>query len=361
MIGRVQCYDTSQQPPTVLWTVELNTYTNSNATMRLFGSVLVVVTAGQCYRLDTRTGETLKLEELSKKLEAHLTFMEVHRHMAYMNSGHRVVALDRDRLKKVWKSSDLGERFECGEVAGTCLMVACDGEVYALDLITGRTVFSIKFEGPRNAITLLGDDVTFGPERPLCYVGHCGKISVIDVVAQSKLETEMLVSEDASFGVAMQLHRGILVAASGGVAMGFQTPNFQECWLLQYGHETGHGFMSSLHCLRHDGKDLAIIGSNGYALSVDITSGTQLWLTSLPRGGYAFVSSLLYDDVLYIASNGRLWSLSLSSGEVLWEMKLNGMGDHSPLLLSTISRNKMASDTPILQAQKRTPAFSLFR
>jgi len=328
--------------------------------MRLFGAVLIVSSAGQVYRLDANTGETLKLYELTHSLEAKYTILAIHRSLVLCNSTHRMVALSRDRLKKVWKSGDLGDRFDCAEVVAGRLFVACDGEVHAVDLETGQTVFSERFEGPRKALTLLGDELT-DPEKPLVYVGHCGMVHVIDVKAQCRRETHMLVSEDASFGVAISLYRGLLIAASGGVVMAFNTSDYKECWLHQYGHETGHQFIASLHCTRHNGKDLVLVGSNGYLLAVDPKSGEQLWITSLPRGGYAFVSTLLYDDVLYSASNGRIWSINPDNGEVLWNMSLSGMGSHSPLLVATNTRNNMASDTPILQAQHRMPDFSLFR
>lgn len=358
--GYLQSYDTTQQPPSLLWTVQLNTYTNANVSMRLFGSVLVVCSAGQVYRIDATTGETLKLYELTRSLEAKFTCLAIHRNLVLCNSTHRMVALSRDRLKKVWKSGDLGERFDCVEVVGNRLFVACDGEVHAIDLETGQTVFSERFEGPRKALTLLGDEVT-DPDKPVVYVGHCGKVYIIDIKAQSKLETIMLVSEDATFGVALSLYRGLIIAASGGIAMAFNTSDYKELWLRQYGHETGYQFMASLHCTRQNGKDLVFVGSNGYLLAVDPKSGEQLWFTSLPRGGYAFVSTLLYDDVLYAASNGRIWSINPDNGEVIWNMALSGMGSHSPLLVATTARNNMASDTPILQAQHRMPDFSLFR
>lgn len=329
--------------------------------MRLFGGILVAATGGQVYRIDCETGAYLKLYELTSNLEAHLTFLATHRKCVYANSSHRVLALDRDKLQLIWKSGDLGDRFECATICHHRLCLASDGEVHVLDLDSGNTVFTERFEGPRKAITLLADEDT-DPERPLLYVGFCGQIHIIDIKAQRRLETKLTVSEDASFGVALALHRGLLIASSGGIINAFKTSEgYAEVWLLQYGHETGYGFMSSLHCARHDGKDLAIVGSNGYVVAVDLKTGTQLWMTSLPRGGFAFVSTLFYEGALYVASNGRMWSLAPDSGEVLWNMYLSGMGSHSPALLAPTARNDMASDTPILQAQKRTPAFSLFR
>jgi hypothetical protein len=341
--------------------VQLNTYAYSNVTMRLFGSVLVLATAGQYYRLNAKTGETLLLKELTENLDANYTFMAIHKRYALMNSEGRVVALDRDRGRMEWESPKLGERFECAEVVGDRLLVACDGVVNVLDVQSGELVFSETFEGPRKAITLLGDETTFGPDRPLCFVGHCGKVHVIDIKAQKKLEETMLVSEDATFGVAMTLYRGILIASSGGIVMGFLANTYQECWLLQYGPDTGYGFMTSLQVIRQEGKDLALVGSNGYVVALDVSNGKCIWISSLPRGGYAFTSTLHYDGHLYAASNGRLWSLDPASGQVIWNLALSGIGSHSPLLLSTTTRNHMASDTPIIQAQKRQPDFSLLR
>ena len=309
--------------------------------------------------VDSRTGTALRTFELTTSLESQLTCMAVHKRMIVANSTHRLVALSRDRFKKLWKSGDLGERFECLTVCGPYLFAAVDGEVHAIDLDSGQTVFSETFEGPRRAITLHAEETN--PERPILYVGHCGKVYAIDVNEKKLLEKVMLVSEDDTFGVSLSWWRGVLLASSGGIVMAFSTETHEPAWLLQFGHETGYGFMTSLTCFIHGGMDIVVIGSNGYAVAADIKTGKQLWLTSLPKGGYAFVSSLFYDGVLYVSSNGRMWAINLDNGEVSWNISLDGLGTHSPLLLCTTSRNNMPSDTPIIQAQKRTPSFSLLR
>jgi outer membrane protein assembly factor BamB len=358
--GTIQAYDTEKLPPTLLWTCALNPYANNNVTMRLFGSVIVASSGGQIYRVDARNGTMLKLYELTSSLESQYTCMTIHKNLAISNSSHRMVAISRDKMKKVWKSSDLGDRFDCAEVVANRLAVAVDSEVYILDLESGQTVFSERFEGPRKAITLLADETT-NPSQPLLYVGFCGKVHVIDLHAQKRLPTVLNIAEEDTFGVSLAMHRGLLVASSAGVVTAFQTSDLSEAWFHQFGHETGYLFMTSLHTIRHNGKDLVIVGSNGYALAVDLKSGAQLWCTSLPRGGYAFVSSMLYQQTLYVASNGKMWSLNLDDGSVLWSLPLSGLGNHSPSFLSTDGRNHMASDTPILQAQGRMPSFSLFR
>lgn len=358
--GVVSCYDTSEQPPKALWVSRLNNYLNSNVTMRLLGGNLLVAAGGQLILLNARNGTSERLYELTSNLEANLTSMTVHRNLVISNSTHRLVAVSRDKFKRVWKSGDMGERFECSQMCGNYLFVAVDGEVHAVDLNTGQSVFSEAFEGPRRAITLLADETT-NPGQPLLYVGHCGKVYIIDVNARKRLEKELLVCEDDTFGVSLALWRGILLASAGGLTTGFVTSTHEPAWLLQYGHETGYGFMTSMHCFIHGGLDICVIGSNGYVVAADIKTGKQLWLTSLPRSGFNFVSTLFYDSVLYVASYGKLWAINIDSGEFTWDLPLTSLGTHSPILLSTISRNDMASDTPIIQAQKRTPAFSLFR
>lgn len=319
----------------------------------------MIASGGQVVEVDAQTGTVQRTFELTTSLEAQLTTMAVHKRMIIANSTHRLVALSRDKFKKLWKSGDLGERFECLLMCGEYLFAAVDGEVHAIDLESGQSAFTESFEGPRRAITLLSDESD--PERPMLYVGHCGKVYAIDVKSKKRLDKVMLVSEDDTFGVTMTFWRGVLLATSGGVIMAFSMKTHEPAWLLQYGHETGYGFLSSLTCFIHGGRDIVIIGSNGYAVAADIKTGEQLWLTSLPKGGYAFVSSLFYDGILYVTSNGRMWAINLDNGEVSWNIALEGLGSHSPLLLSTTARNNMASDTPIIQAQKRTPSFSLLR
>lgn len=328
--------------------------------MRLIGGNLIVASGGQLCLLNATNGTNERVYELTSNLEAHLTSMTVHRNMIISNSSHRLVAISRNRFKKVWKSGDMGERFECSQMCGNYLFVAVDAEVHAIDLNTGQSVFSEAFEGPRKAITLLADETT-NPGQPLLYVGHCGKVHILDVNARKRIDKELLVNEDNTFGVSLALWRGILLASAGGLTTAFFLETREPIWLLQYGHETGYGFMTSMHCFIHGGVDICVIGSNGYAVAVDIKTGKQLWLTSLPKGGYNFVSSLFYDSILYVASAGKMWSINVDTGEIAWTLSLGDLGSHSPILLSTISRNDMASDTPIVQAQSRTPSFSLFR
>lgn len=319
----------------------------------------MLASGGQVVEVDAEKGTVLRTFELTTSLEAQLTTMVVHKRMIIANSTHRLVAISRDRFKKIWKSGDIGERFECLLMCGEHLFAAADGEVHAIDLETGQSIYHESFEGPRRAITLYADESN--PERPMLYIGHCGKVHIIDVKEKKRLEKTLLVSEDDTFGVALTMWRGVLLATAGGVVMAFSTETHEPAWLLQYGHETGYGFMASLSCFIHGGTDIVVIGSNGYAVAADIKTGKQLWLTSLPKGGYAFVSSLFYDGVLYVSSNGRMWAINLDTGEVSWNMGLEGLGSHSPLLLSTTARNSIQSDTPIIQSQKRTPSFSLLR
>ena len=328
--------------------------------MKLLGGIIFAASAGVVYKLDSRSGEELESYELTRELYAIYTPLTIYKSMLITVSQHHVVAIDRRKFKRIWKSNDLGDRFECLEVISNRLCVASDGEVSVLDLDTGQTVFSERFEGPRGAITLLKDDTT-DPTRPVCYVGFCGKIYVIDINGHARLPMFITVSEDDTFGVSMCLFRGLLIASSEGLLCAYDTTTMEECWLCQFGPDTGYAFMNSIHPVCRDGKNIIVVGANGYVLGVDAKTGKALWITSLPRSGYNFVSTLHNNGTLYAATTGKLYGLDLFSGNILWSVGLPGMGTHSISIISPNDRNSMNSDTPILQSQGRLPSFSLFR
>lgn len=358
--GIVQSYDTSVQPPKLVWTATLNDYMCNNISMKLLGGLLLCASAGQLYQLDATSGREIRMYELTQSLEAQYTCLAIYKHMAVSNSTHRLVSVSRDRFKKHWKSGDLGDRFEALEVVSNRLIVGVDGEVHVVDFETGQTIFAECFEGSRRDLTILGDELT-DPERPVVYIGHCGKVYILDLNEKKLRDQPLLVHEDDSFGVALALHRGLLVATSGGVVTAFVAATLEEAWLHQFGHETGFSFLCSLHCFKANDKEVVAVGSNGYVVLVELKSGKELWMTSLPRGGYAFVSCLFADNVLYAASNGRMWSLDVSDGTVRFNVAMNGIGSHSPLLIAHDVRNNISSDTPILQAQGRVPSFNPLR
>ena len=96
-------------------------------------------------------------------------------------------------------------------------------------------------------------------------------------------------------------------------------------------------------------KDALFIGTHGYVVCVDKWKGHEYWRTSLPGTGYALVTLLFEEGVLYAASAGRLFALDPLSGEMLWENGLKGLG-YGFVGLATVKRSLSYHENPTAQA-----------
>ena len=74
-----------------------------------------------------------------------------------------------------------------------------------------------------------------------------------------------------------------------------------------------------------------IIGTNGYVLALDATTGAELWRTKLQSGIFNSttrqdVGVLVSGGIVFAGCQGNLFGLSLEDGSILWSNNLKGLG-----------------------------------
>ena len=90
-----------------------------------------------------------------------------------------------------------------------------------------------------------------------------------------------------------------------------------------------------------------IVGIGGYVLSIDPSSGAELWRTRLKGSGTVLLT--VSGKRVFAGSNGRLFCLDLDSGEIIWANKLSGLG----LGLVTFSGVGDGAAAELLASQQR--------
>ena len=66
------------------------------------------------------------------------------------------------------------------------------------------------------------------------------------------------------------------------------------------------------------------VGIGGTVLTLDSTSGNEVWSTAF--NGADFASVILLGTTLYASAEGEVSAVDLASGEILWQHKLKGIG-----------------------------------
>ena len=79
------------------------------------------------------------------------------------------------------------------------------------------------------------------------------------------------------------------------------------------------------------GKDILIIGCNGYVSAIETETGKELWRTKLREGFFggskgSDVSVLFENNKVFAGCSGRLYALDASDGHILWANDLEGLG-----------------------------------
>lgn len=70
--------------------------------------------------------------------------------------------------------------------------------------------------------------------------------------------------------------------------------------------------------------DSLIIGIGGHAVSIDRSTGEEIWRTKLKSDSYATVHRS--GNRVLAGAGGELFCLDVSSGNILWRNKLKGLG-----------------------------------
>lgn len=73
-------------------------------------------------------------------------------------------------------------------------------------------------------------------------------------------------------------------------------------------------------------NDKIFVGTYGYVLCIDQSSGKELWRTSLTGVGYGSVTIYYEDNKVYCGSNGFIFILCALTGKILAENELVGYG-----------------------------------
>jgi outer membrane protein assembly factor BamB len=80
-----------------------------------------------------------------------------------------------------------------------------------------------------------------------------------------------------------------------------------------------------------------IIGTNGYVVAFERTSGRELWRTKLQSGVFTStggndVAVLTADTFVFAGAAGHLFCLSLTDGQIVWHNELPGLGHNDVAL-----------------------------
>jgi outer membrane protein assembly factor BamB len=67
-----------------------------------------------------------------------------------------------------------------------------------------------------------------------------------------------------------------------------------------------------------------VIGVGGYALSIDPTTGEEIWRSE--KLGNDIVSVHIQDGRMFAGTRGVLFALDPATGALLWKNKLKGLG-----------------------------------
>src|SRR5450759_3007175 len=95
-----------------------------------------------------------------------------------------------------------------------------------------------------------------------------------------------------------------------------------------------------------------IIGIGGHVVSIDPTTGTELWRTKLK--GSDIVTTVLLNGRVYAGTKGELFCVDAQSGSVLWRNDLKSLG----FGLVAFGRDEDAAIAERVIAQRRAAALA---
>ena len=72
------------------------------------------------------------------------------------------------------------------------------------------------------------------------------------------------------------------------------------------------------------GQNSVYIGIRGTVLSLEASTGAELWRTEL--AGADFVNVALMDGKIYAATRGEMFALDRATGAILWRNELKNLG-----------------------------------
>jgi len=221
-------------------------------------------------------------------------------------------------------------------VDGTIVIGAGDGNVYALDLTTGRERWRVKTGGKVRATPSVSDGVVV--------VGSWdGRVYAIDLATGKTRWVHHTVGDTLDLkreGYDRRAIQSTAAIAEGNVFLGSRDDGF---YALDFGNgqrkwRSSHGtsWVVGSPAVR-DGR--AYVGSSDahFVQSVDVASGRELWRT--PVGSNVLSSPVLTGDLLVVgtantnAGRGELLALDAATGAVRWRLPLGEAVWSTPVVI----------------------------
>lgn len=260
--------------------------------------------------------------------------------------------------KTLWKSPEVGSRFDGIEIIGDYTVVASNGSVNCLHTSNGSLLWRDTFDDDNQGMTLLGNPTH---DKPSIFIGYCGHLYKYDLESGEKTAIHK-VSENADFCVSMKIHGNCLYVTSEALVVAFDLQNLEKPIWENYIEETGYHASPSLNVTNNGDLDMLVIGNNGYVVTMDISNGQICWTTKIPMCGYTYVSTIEIEGRLYAAASGKLMELNKINGEIVWDDRMLSL-KFGPLVLASNKKSiRLNSDHPIIQSQERgSGVSSLFR
>ncbi|KAI9268276.1 hypothetical protein BDA99DRAFT_603759 [Phascolomyces articulosus] len=94
-------------------------------------------------------------------------------------------------------------------------------------------------------------------------------------------------------------------------------------------------------------KQVAIVGTGGEIMGIDVKNGEELWRFDCPKGG-SKIPSILVDPqgtIIYVGCGTRLYCLEAVTGQVKWQTKVsNSISGHDYMTLATTWSSRLAAE-----------------
>lgn len=229
-------------------------------------------------------------------------------------------------------------------VLGNVIYAGSNGALFAFDIETGSPVWSNNLSGRGyGPVTLMYSSSSQG--RPTLYVGLNGSITAFDTNSRAEISHIKLPATQHTY-VALTIHNGDIWASSGSELFKLDSHTLA----LRVSNPlkgSGYGVGGSLILLSVNGHEIAIEGHNGYAIGVDLKTGSVLWKSTVSSMGK--ISTFLeHKGVVYVSCCGSLHAIDPVSGKLLWTNELKGLGYCNAGLATVFKTTNCHADQPFV-------------
>jgi len=220
-------------------------------------------------------------------------------------------------LQPVWKA-DIGDtRSAPAVVNGVVYAGTDDGHLYALDAVTGATVWSVK----------LGSLIGSSPAvvNQIVYVAtHDGQFFALDAASGTQLWSKPL---DFASSESPTVSDGrVFIGDDRGILYAFNARSGKGLW------KTDQFASGNLDAPAVANGIVYSQSYGGYLDAIDAATGTKLWVVYIDHG-IGFGSPLVDGNQVYVNSSGLIQSLNAKTGAQVWESGL-GANENGSLALA---------------------------